>query len=285
MTPAITQKQTGLLTSWLGPFTVVHDHSWPLQDTTVLQLSTRDDAQYIVKASLTSHHIRREIAAYSRGLPGLEGRVPVLKHASAEAGLLVTAYLPGSPVAGTPAESEPETYRQAGALLAALHSPVAVSSDYPAALARKTRAWIQRAQGLLPEDQLARLSEGVTDHHLGPVQLVTTHGDYQPRNWLRDGEEVRIIDFGRAELRPWVHDLVRLSHQQLLAAPRLQAAFFEGLGRTVSQGPEGELWRLENINQAVGTVVWAHQTGDSVFEQQGVRMVERVLTGFEPYRN
>ncbi|WP_181365222.1 hypothetical protein [Arthrobacter sp. HMWF013] len=50
------------------------------------------------------------------------------------------------------------------------------------------------------------------------------------------------------------------------------------LGRIV--GPaEADLWRLENLNQAVGTVVWAHQIGDAAFEESGRGMVGRVLSG------
>lgn len=283
MTGTITEQQHGLLTSWLGTYTVVEDHSWPLQDTTVLQVVAPDGPHYIVKASTTSHHIRREIAAHSRGLSGLEGCVPTLRHAAPEAGLLVTTYLPGKLVAGTAAESDPETYREAGALLSRLHRPAGTSRGYVRALTARTNSTIERAHGLLPEDTQRRLSEALAALKPGPAELVTTHGDYQPRNWLSDNGRIKVIDFGRAELRPWVHDLVRLSHQQLLAQPTLGAAFHEGLGRVIDTEQDRELWTLENLNQSVGTVVWAHQVGDASFEQQGVEMVKRVMEGFGPY--
>lgn len=69
MTDAISSRQLELLTSWLGHFTVIQDHSWPLQDTTVLQLETEDGRHVTVKASLTSHHIRREIKRTPVGCP------------------------------------------------------------------------------------------------------------------------------------------------------------------------------------------------------------------------
>ena len=56
-----------------------------------------------------------------------------------------------------------------------------------------------------------------------------------------------------------------------------------GTGCTTTAPEEAGVWRLENLNQAVGTVVWAHQVGDQAFEQQGVLMLERVLEGFEPF--
>ncbi|MGA8787316.1 MAG: aminoglycoside phosphotransferase family protein [Paenarthrobacter sp.] len=282
MTAAITELQQSLLLSWLGDFTVMQDHSWPLQDTTVLQVAAPDGQEYIVKASTTSHHIRREIAAYSRGLPGLHGRVPTLKHASPEAGLLVTGYLPGTLVAGTSSESDPRTYREAGVLLSRMHLPAGTSRSYSSALAARTGSLIQRAHGLLPRETHSRLQEALDSLEPGPAALVTTHGDYQPRNWLDDDGLIKVIDFGRAELRPWVHDLVRLSHQQLLAQPMLAAAFHEGLGRVVTTEEEHHLWTMENLNQSVGTVVWAHDVGDAVFERQGVEMVTRVLDGFLP---
>ncbi|MEV7606992.1 hypothetical protein AB0N65_16285 [Paenarthrobacter sp. NPDC089322] len=88
---------------------------------------------------------------------------------------------------------------------------------------------------------------------------MTTHGDFQPRNWLHDDGTVKVNDFGRADLRPWIHDVVRLSHQQFLTDHHLGAAFYLGLGRFVRTPEEAGVWRLENLNQAVGTVVWAHQ--------------------------
>jgi hypothetical protein len=75
-----------------------------------------------------------------------------------------------------------------------------------------------------------------------------------------------------------VHDLVRLSHQQFVGRPELEAAFYDGYARMVGAS-ETDLWRLEHLNQAIGTVVWANQVGDAAFEQAGRTMLERVLSG------
>lgn len=277
----LSDTQQLLLTQWLGDFDLVQDHSWPLQDTTVLQIRAAG-TNFMVKASSTSHHIRREIDAYRAGFPQLDGRVPVLVNAEPSAGLLVTRMVPGTLVEGTPAELEPETYRQAGALLGKLHRPVETSSDYMAAMVLKTRSWMGRAVGLVPEQQLAELAAKLAAVQARPVELVATHGDYQPRNWLHDDGVVKVIDFGRADARPWVHDLIRLSHQQLLDAPQLAGAFYEGLGRTVTDA-DADIWLLENLNQAIGTVVWAHQVGDDSFERAGRKMVDRVVAGFPAF--
>jgi len=278
MRQGITEEQSRLLTSWLGEFSVVRDYSWPLQDTNVLHVVTPLGEGFIVKASTTSHHIHREIGAHAGGFEGLRGRVPALRHASAEAGILVTEFLPGTFVEGTPAEDDPETYRQAGELLARIHRPAGESSTYAEALTAKTRAWMDRAHGLLPETHLDSFERELEALQPGVVQLVATHGDYQPRNWLQDNGQIKVIDFGRAEPRPWVHDLVRLSHQRFVGRPDLADAFQAGLDKTVAPA-EADLWRLENLNQAIGTVVWANQVGDAAFEQTGRIMVERLLSG------
>jgi Ser/Thr protein kinase RdoA (MazF antagonist) len=274
----VTDEQHLLLKSWLGPFLVVKDYSWPLQDTSVLHVSTADGGNFIIKASTSSHHIRREIAALQLGLPGLRGRASTLRHASAEAGVLVTEYLPGSSVEGSPAEHDPATYRQAGALLATLHRPAGTSADYARKLAYQTQLLIRSAHGLLGEDTLIRVTKELGRLDPGPAQLVTTHGDYQPRNWLDDQGQIKVIDFGRADARPWMHDLVRLTHQQFVGQPALEEAFYSGLGRRL-QRSEADMWQLENLNQALGTVVWAHKIGDAAFEQSGVQRVERILAG------
>lgn len=278
MRRGIMDEQRQLLESWLGAFSVVRDYSWPLQDTTVLHIVAPPGEEFIVKASITSHHIRREIAAHKLGFPTLTGRVPVLRHASVEAGILVTEFLPGTLVEGNPAEDDPETYRQAGELLQKIHRPAGGSAHYAKALVTKTRLWMDRAHGLVPGGRLGRLARELEELKPGAVQLVLTHGDYQPRNWLQENGRVKVIDFGRAEARPWVHDLVRLNHQQFVGRPELEAAFYDGLGRTVGPG-EADIWRLENLNQAIGTMVWAHQVGDTAFEQVGRDMMERVLSG------
>lgn len=277
MREGITEEQNKLLATWLGTFTVVKDHSWPLQDTQVLQVRTPADGDFVVKASMTSHHIRREIAAHMAGFIGLNGRVPRMRYSSLEAGILVTEFLPGDLVEGSVAEDDAETYKQAGALLSKLHRPAGISHEYANTLLRKTRSQLVQARGLVPERNLVRLAEALDSLSMEPVQMVTTHGDYQPRNWLQELGNINVIDFGRADARPWVHDLIRLKHQQFVQRPDLEEAFFLGLGKKI-EAPETDIFRLENLNQAISTVVWAHQIGDIDFERSGVEMVDRALS-------
>lgn len=276
----LTTRQRDLLNQWLGPFELIADHSWPLQDTTVLQIRTVSSGtgeDFIVKASSTSHHIAREIQAHLSGAVSLPGRIPTMRFSSVEDGMLVADFIPGTLVQGTPAEFDAETYRQAGQLLAVLQHPCGESSEYFPALKAKTLDILARSVDLLSAHDLAQLNLEIEGLRPGTVSLTFTHGDYQPRNWLLDDEHINIIDFGRADSRHWTSDLVRLHHQQFLGRPDLEAAFYAGYGRGVDAA-ETDIWRLENLNQAIGTVLWAHQIADADFEQQGRDMVERFRT-------
>ncbi|GGC78233.1 hypothetical protein GCM10011512_00970 [Tersicoccus solisilvae] len=275
MSDALTAEQRRLLSSWLGDWEQVADLSWPLQDITVLHGCTATD-DVVIKASPTTHHIAREIRAHRRMVGSLAGRTPRLLHADREHRILVTRYLPGELVQGTDAERDPETYRQAGQLLARLHGAGSdhVNAGYDGAALDKIGDLIRRAEGLVDADQLAAIRSRAARHRLEPRPVTATHGDYQPRNWLIHDGVVSVIDWGRAGYRPWVSDLIRLAHQ-LTGSTVLWEALLAGYGRDPADEPGA--WLLDNLLQSVGTVVWAHDVGDPVFEAEGRAMVARVL--------
>lgn len=101
-----------------------------------------------------------------------------------------------------------------------------------------------------------------------------THGDWQPRNWLIDQGQVRVIDFGRADLRPRVEDFARLARQDFARDPRLEEAFLAGYGHDPR---EGSLWRRTLVVEAIGTAVWAFGVGNEPFEQVGLRQIAQLL--------
>jgi Phosphotransferase enzyme family len=268
----ILAEQRARLDEWLGRWEVLADHSWPLQDTTVLHVRSAS-GDYIVKMSAGLSH---EIDACLRAMALLPGRAPRLQHHDARAGILVTSYLPGELVEGTPAEADPGVYRQAGELLARLQAPAGVSDTYAEqALAAVSRR-IAEAAGLVPGPQLAVLRERAARFTPGPVHLYFTHGDYQPRNWVIDNGRVGVIDFGRGQDRSWVSDLVRLQNQQFTGHPERERAFMAGLGRTV-ESEDAELLEIESMRQGLGTVIWAHGIGDRDFEEHGRTMITRLL--------
>jgi Ser/Thr protein kinase RdoA (MazF antagonist) len=108
---------------------------------------------------------------------------------------------------------------------------------------------------------------------------VPTHGDWQPRNWLVDDGTVRVIDFGRADLRPRAEDFLRLARQDFARDPRLEEAFLEAYGEDPR---EPEAWRRAQVAEAVATAVWAYGVGDTAFERSGHRQLEGLYARSEP---
>ncbi|WP_205650650.1 phosphotransferase [Actinoplanes solisilvae] len=272
----LSHRQQDLIDRWLPGATVARSHSWGLVATTVLEM-TRAGQRFIVKAGgPDDHHIERELHAHHHWLrPWTErGRAPALVHGDPSAKLLVTRYLPGSLVLGSPAADDPATYRQAGELLALLHGQTPVTDDdHERKLNEKSLTSLAGPHRIAP-DVTERLRAEITTWPAPPSVLVPTHGDWQPRNWLDHDGEVRVIDFGRAALRPAITDFARLAVQEFRGDPGLEAAFLDGYG---ADPREPAAWRRTQIREAIGTAVWAFQVGDENFEAQGHRMIAEAL--------
>jgi hypothetical protein len=272
-------EQQALLADWLPGAEVLADHSWGLIGTTVLELIARDGRRFILKAGdAADHHLARELRAHREWLAPWRsiGRGPRLVRADAEAKLLVTDLLPGRLVEGTRDEHDPDTYRQAGELLALLHGQSSTQDEtWEVGQQRKTLALLDRPHRIDPAT-VARLRVEIASWPTPSVTLVPTHGDWQPRNWLMHTGRLDPIDLGRADLRPPLTDLTRLAVQQFRGAPALEAAFLAGYG---SDPREPAAWHRAMVREAVGTAVWAHQVGTAAFEEQGLRMVADALSG------
>jgi len=266
------------MNSWLPGATVERDCSWGLIGTTVLQVRGSDGAAYIVKAGdADDHHLARELAAHRQWVDVwvCSGQAPRLVRADDEAKLIVTEFLPGELVVGTSYEWALDTYRQAGQLLARFHGQCSVLDDGEFEMRQKESAlaWLRRPHRIA-DDIVALLVDDIEKWPAPPSVVVPTHGDWQPRNWLIDDDVVRVIDFGRADVRPPSTDLARLAAQQFRTMPALETAFFEGYGTDPRQP---DAWRRLRIHEAVGTAAWAYKVGDESFEQQGHRMIAEVL--------
>lgn len=271
-------EQRELLALWVPDARVLADHSWGSVGTIVLELES-EQGRLVVKAGGPSDgHIGRELRAHEQWLgPWVAtGHAPALLHGDASAKLLVTRYLPGRLVEGTPAQDDPDTYRQAGELLARYHHQL---SAHDAEWHDTFRARVQRHLDLPhridPDiDELVRAE--VSTWPGGGSVVVPTHGDWQPRNWLIDDGVVRVIDLGRADLRPPTEDFVRLARQDFSHDPRLEAAFLDGYGLDPR---EPEQWRRDLVGEAVGTAVWAYGVGDEEFERFGHRLLRSLYPG------
>ena len=257
---------------------MVRDLGWGLVETTVLDVDAAG-SRYIVKAGgEMDRHIAREIHAHRNWLDPWTsaGHSPVLVHADGDARVLVTRYLAGEVVENSASAGSPDVFRQAGRLLARLHEQLSVEDrDYEA---RENQKLLARLAGphRIAAQTVDRLRAEILAWPTPPATLVPTHGDWQPRNWLVEAGEVRVIDFGRAALRPAITDFSRLAAQDFLRDPRLEDAFLRGYGHDPR---ERDAWYRTRCREAIGTAVWAYQVNDSAFEAQGHRMIAAILTG------
>ncbi|GIE76710.1 hypothetical protein Aph02nite_26600 [Actinoplanes philippinensis] len=269
--------QRVLLDTWLPGATVIKDHSWGIVETTVLEL-VHDGRRLILKAGgATDHHIARELRAHREWLtPWTDrGRAPSLVHGDAEAKLLVTTYLPGELVTAP----SPGVFRQAGELLALLHSRPCGADDYERRENAKCLTLLDGPHRVDPATE-RRLRTLLAGWPAAAEPVVPTHGDWQPRNWLVHEGVVSIIDFGRAALRPAYTDLSRLQAQDFRDDPTLEKAFFEGYG---SDPRTAAGWQRGRLREAIGTVCWAFAHGEEAFEAQGHRMIaESLAENFSP---
>ncbi|MDX6283410.1 MAG: hypothetical protein QOH03_4481 [Kribbellaceae bacterium] len=276
------QRQRELLAGWLPRGEVVKDLSWGLVGTTVLEV-VQDGNRYVVKAGdAADTNIAHEVQAHQAWLKPWtsHNRAPELIHGDEKAKLLLTRYLPGELVEGTDQERDPETYRQAGELLAQLHGQLAIADDFEAGENQKALAWLGKPHRIAP-DVVEHLRTLITSWPTPTTVLVPTHGDWQPRNWLIHNGAVSAIDFGRAALRPAYADFGRLAAQQFRTDPALEPAFLSGYGGDPRDAGQ---WHRQRVREAIGTAAWAHQVAADDYEQQGLRMITEVLAteGHEP---
>ncbi|GHH75011.1 aminoglycoside phosphotransferase family protein [Promicromonospora soli] len=274
---ALTAPQRKRVDEWLPGAVIERDLSWGLVETTVFLARSADGDRVVVKAGgLDDHHLAREIRAHLEWLgPWTRARrAPVLLHHDAEANLLVTRYLPGELVLGTPQADDPEVYRQAGRLLAMLHAQHTVQdAEWEEREIARSLHWLDQPHQIA-SDVAARLEALLQEFPTPPATLVPTHGDWHPRNWLVHESTVFAIDFGRAGLRPAYTDLTRMAANEFDRDPGLEAAFLAGYG---PDPREAETWFRVKVREAIGTAVWAYQVGDEDFERLGHRMIADVL--------
>lgn len=276
----LSSSQRELLEVWLPGLAVQADRSWGLVATTVLEIRSADGTHGIVKAGgPADHHIAREIHAHLSWLAPWTsvGLAPKLLHHDREAKLLVARHPPGELVQGHPAETEPETYRQAGRLLTALHGQlVVVDTEFHAHQNARSLAWLDGEHRIATETA-AELRALIASWPTPPATLVPTHGDWQPRNWLIESGVVRAIGFGRAALRPAATDFARMAARDFRERPDLEEAFLAGYG---TDPREPEEWARTQLCEVIGTAAWAYQVGDEAFESQGHRMLTEALAAF-----
>jgi len=280
--PGLDSAQQRRVRDWFPQARLVSDLSWPLADSTVLRVRTAIGDAIIKAGGPGNHHLPRELAAYQHWVGVLQqrGAAPALWRQDPDARVFATECLPGHLVQGHETDQDPETYRQAGALLAIFHRQAScVDADLGIAFntERRQRAvrWLD-GEHRIPPGTVNRLRALLEHHPSDPVMLVPTHGDYHPRNWMTHHGRLTVIDFGRAEWRPADTDLARLAAQQFRDRPDLERAFFDGYG----SDPRGPDWAYVALTEAIATAAWSYLVGDERFESQGHRMIAESLELF-----
>jgi thiamine kinase-like enzyme len=247
----------------------------------VLRVSAGDQQLLVKAGGERNHHLSREIDAHAGGWTDVwvrTGRAARLRWFDRSARILVADFLTGGLAYRTAAATDPAVHRQAGALLREFHAQASRPSEGTDAAATRRALHQLDTSGAIAPPVAKRLRAALAA--LPPVEadLVPTHGDWQPRNWLVAGGLVRVIDFGRFAFRPAATDFARLAVQEWRENAACEAAFFEGYG---SDPREGEHWLLMRLREAIGTACWAREVGDAAFEAQGHRMIADALAEFE----
>lgn len=278
----LSEAQRTLVGEWLPGAEVIRDLSWDQVETVVLHVRHGGREVIVKAAGETDHHLARELNAHLGGFVSgwaATGHAARLLRGDRTARVLVARFLPGELAYRTGAALDPDVHRRAGSLLRRFHDQATrPSAGTDAAATGRALAWLA-ADHRIAVDVEERLRAALATLPPMEVPLVPTHGDWQPRNWLVDRGEVRVIDFGRFAFRPASTDFTRLAAQEWRVAPQCEAAFFEAYGRDPRHPRH---WLLMRIREAIATAVWAYQIGDTDFEAQGHRMIAEVLGDLEP---
>lgn len=275
----LTSAQADFVVQRLGPVTLEKDMSWGDFDSTVLHVGS-ETGPAVVKAcgdGTGRHHFKRELAAFRSGtVQRLGSRAASLLHVDEALGVMLLSFVPGTLVFGSSHQLDANTHRKAGQLLRLIHSEPSIDAEWDTKATRRALAWLE-GEHRIPQSEANAARRILEERIANPraVEVVNTHGDYHPRNWLRDEDgTVKVIDWGRYERRPAFTDFVRCASQEWKEKPELGVAFADGYGQDLRDTDD---WKVEYLRQAIGTACWAPTIGDEKFEQQGLRMVTEAL--------
>ena len=183
--------------------------------------------------------------------------------ASEEHRLLLLSTVPGELVESRswPVRELHLIHHQAGSLLRELHrlDTIDDSISLDDALRQRLEGWIGKGEGILDEDQLNSARQYfVSENLFASDQRTLCHNDYQPRNWLWDGERIGIIDWEHAHPNHPAFDLVKLQVGAWHHEPRLRESFLAGY-QQIPAWLEDERMDAIVALYALGCVVWGTQ--------------------------
>jgi Ser/Thr protein kinase RdoA (MazF antagonist) len=270
-----------LATTVLAGIAAVRDCSWPREGSTVFRLTDRTGATVYAKRHATSKFHHREVEAYRTWVPDLGPAAPRLVAADSELRAIIITAVPGRSLHGavhTPAEQR-RIFRRIGELAAAIHHSAPARPAPAGALAalEKLERHLDGARDhLAPGDEDFIRATATRAGQLTALDLVPTHGDYQPRNLLWDEStgDLYAIDFERAEPGPGVRDLVRLS-DAWAGRPDLFEATMAGYGRPLTDAEQAHL-TVHSVLDAVSGIQYGAAHGDWELVERGRRTLARL---------
>ncbi|MFH8388174.1 phosphotransferase enzyme family protein [Streptomyces sp. NPDC018036] len=264
------------------------DASHPRDNSRVWELVRADGRRFFLKVSATARSYERETFALRHAAPALGGgRAPQLHASSAEHLALLTAALPGRPANELllTAAEEYEAHRQAGLLLARLHTAGDLTGHWRTEAEGALHTAEQEADRhveaaghrLTPEQRT--LVRHLTDRlrQVGPLHLGFIHGNATPANLLWSGHAAW-IGFARSRFAPVVQDFVALACGAWADRPRLRTAFLGGYGRELTPEEQHVLTCLAGLDAVRAlTPRAAHDDPDAA--ERGHRTLHRLMTG------
>lgn len=211
--------------------------------------------------------------------------VPALLATDASGLLLLLGALPGTPATriAPSARERRSLHEQAGRFrhrLDAVPVPSPDPTPIPAALARRHRAWCERARGHLSAAVLTRVERAFDPRCFEGVTRRWCHRDLAPHNWIVEatpqGPRLGILDFGRARPDVWLVDVLELWDRCWVDDPSLPEAFWAGYGRRPDPSESLQLQQLALLH-GLGTATWGDRHRDTARSRQGRIALHRAL--------
>lgn len=206
----------------------------------------------------------------------LEGLTPRLLEHDAANRVLVLEHLAGGPCE---LESSTTIHHRAGVVLSQLHACASPSDpmDLSDAIGARLDTALAGARPFIPGDLLAAAESwrDRIDLFVGEPR-VSCHRDFAPYNWLRNGDQVGVVDFEHARPDHWLVDLVKLHTSIWRGGRGLRDAFLLGYGRDMDPSDHQRLELLSLLHGLV-TTGWGNRHGDDELATHGRELLRWIL--------
>ncbi|MCA9707376.1 MAG: aminoglycoside phosphotransferase family protein [Myxococcales bacterium] len=251
----------------------------------VWQLCAEGQVIAYLKQHRVSDKWRRERAILEQLARPPAAPVPVVLGAEPAQRVLLLSVLDGAPAEAvrTTAAQRRALHTQAGRLRRRLDAVPVDEPDptpLPEAIARRQRAWGERARPHLPAALLARVRRAFEVACFEGQARRWCHRDLAPHNWLYDpgpgGPRLGVVDFGQARPDDWLVDVLKLWDRSWVQQPDLADAFWAGYGRRLDPAEVHRLRQLALLH-GLATATWGHRHGDRALAEHGHATLERAL--------